>query len=340
MISLSNILRWWRQELLNLVPNWCAIAFLGGTSARVLKFDPKVEKISSSGKGTMAPIRLLRDGEPITPRTKRRHIVDVMLPDDLVLRRVIKAPKQARSKLHSLAALDLKRNTPFSDKTAVWALGRTNVQDKTLHITQYVSKSADLKALRRRLDEAGLSVRRFVSRETDGASIVLQDFTSTNSRHTRKWQLLNLFLLTASLGMALFWFLEPAIEARAKFRTLTPQLSTLRIETVDLRQRVDAVSAQRNEEDRLRTTLQLRPRLIEVIRSVTVALPDEAWVSTLSFTPNAMTLIGETSAAAVDIVLGLSRNRQFGNPRLSGPTTRTRDGREKFEIAATPGAQE
>ena len=97
--------------------------------------------------------------------------------------------------------------------------------------------------------------------------------------------------------------------------------------------------AERDEESRLLQELKQRPRLVETLREATVALPDEAWISTVTFRPNAVTLEGETSGAAVDLVLGLAEKRQFGNPRLSGATTRTATGKERFEIALDPRSE-
>ena len=93
---LSYFLRWWRQELAELIPDWISVAFFGGNSAKRLHFSEKSKEITHDSAHVTAPLSLLNDGAPITPRTKKHYVVDVVLPDNLALARRIDAPRQAR----------------------------------------------------------------------------------------------------------------------------------------------------------------------------------------------------------------------------------------------------
>ncbi len=336
MNLLGSFWHWWRGELASILPESLKVAFFGGSSALPAQFVPGLSRIRRTRKGYEIPGSLLDRNPPVVPKLKRQRRVDVALPENLILKRQVEAPGKARGKLAALARLDLKRNTPIPEDAAVWVLGSPKPNGQTVSVTQHVAKTSDLTSLRRSLGEIGLNVRNFVVPTSDGKPLPLPDVAMT-ARGARGWQRLNMVLALGAICTGAYLWLQPAIVAQSRLPVLEGNLHALRSETVALRRALDADAAQRSEAERLQAAMLLRPRLVESLRNVTVSLPDEAWLSAMSFTPETMTLSGETAGTASDLVLGLSQNRQFGNPRLSGPTTRTNAGREKFEIAATPG---
>lgn len=336
MNSVRIFWRWWCDELSSLTPGFIKVAFFGGSSARSARFAPGIAEVKRRRGCIEIPETLLGPTPPVIPKLKRPQRVDVVLPEQRVLKRQISAPKKARGKLADLARLDLKRNTPIPEDAASWALGGLKTEGQNLNATQYVAKKADMGVLRRSLSEVGLEVRRFVVSTPEGKLLPLAGDTSSASGG-RGWRRLNAALAFGVVCASTFVWLQPAIIAQARIAEQETKLRDLRRETVALRRELDAARAQFSEDERLKAALRLRPRLVESLRNVTVSLPDEAWLADMTFSPEAMTLSGETSGAASDLVLGLSENRQFGNPRLSGPTTRTNTGRERFEIAAKPG---
>jgi Tfp pilus assembly protein PilN len=295
--------------------------------------DGLAEVQRSSGRFEV-PAELLKPHPAVIPALKRVKMVDFILPESLVLKRRIEAPKKARAKLPALARLDLKRNTPIPEHEAIWTLGKERTEGQTVAAAQYVAKTADLNGMRRKLKDVGLVVRHFLIEEPDGSRLALDVEAAPAARG---WRRLNAILAAAVLALGGYSWIQPALTAEAEARVMEAELQTLRTETVALRRQLETVESQQADADRLRAALQNRPKLVETLRNVTVALPDHTWLSTIEFNATTMTLSGETSETAADLVLELSKNRQFGNPRLSGPTTRTNTGREKFEIATQPG---
>lgn len=94
--------------------------------------------------------------------------------------------------------------------------------------------------------------------------------------------------------------------------------------------------ARLNQIDSERTTflnaVAQHPRLVDALRHLTVALPDTVWVSDMVFTDAQITVNGQTSASAADLVLRLTQSNLPYVPALTGPVSRTNDGREQFGI--------
>ena len=329
--------QWWRAEIAFLVPSWFRIAFLGGSSATMLVFVDGIAQLRKRNGRLEAPLELTDDQVRTISGRRKPVLVDVVLPENALLKRPIEAPGKVRSKLHSLASLDFKRNTPIPEGAAVWALGGERSEGNRVFATQYVAKTGDLSALRRRLAELNLTVRRYLAETPGGAMVTLQDLSGEATPGAIVWRRLNAALALAAVVTCGYLWLQPAWQARVEMQTLDAELATLRAEAMAKRRELDDTKAQRGEENRLSDELRHRARLVETLHSVTVALPDEAWISSLTFNHKAIILSGETSGSAVDLILGLSADEKFGNPHLSGPTVRTSTDRERFEIAAQLG---
>ena len=76
----------------------------------------------------------------------------------------------------------------------------------------------------------------------------------------------------------------------------------------------------------------LKPRLIDGLRALTVALPDGVWISDLKFTPTEFVITGETSGSAADLVLQLTESNLDLVPSLQGAVSRTNIGSERFSL--------
>lgn len=323
------------SEVHALTPTWVRVAWLGEQSAKRLAFRENLSDFEVGRRVILAPLALATDSQAIIPKARKTALVDVVLPEALVLKRIVTAPVKAKRKMSSLAALDLKRNTPFPNGTIMSVLGQRSTAGDTVRVPQYVAKASDLAALRRRLNECGLKGRRFLI-EDEGKSYLLQDLSAEVAPGERLWKTINAVIASACIATGGYIWLKPAFDAKKALSEIETDLAELRTGTVAQRKRLDALRAQRDEENQLESDFANRPRLVETLRDVTVVVGDDTWLTAMQFSPTAITLSGETSGTAVDLVLKLSEKSQFTNPRVSGPTTRTSSGREKFEIAASP----
>lgn len=327
----ANAWRWWTGELKALLPSWFGTAFLGAVVSKPLVFRNGISQLLEKGGRIVAPVEMFDATPPVLAALRRQPCVDVLLPKDRLLARQIEAPAKAASKITSLAALDLKRNTPFPDNSVLWGMGPSKKADGIVRATQWVAKTADVAHLKRQLTEAGLRVR---SIGIEGEALILADYSANVSSGGRFWKWTNAGLVTGCLAVLGMLWLGPAWDARNHVSALHSDVAELRANTLSLRREVETLSADRETLDALQTEILQRPRLVETLRELTVSLPDQSWVASLSFQPTTVTFGGETQGAAVELILALSKSNFFEEPRQSGPTTRTGSGSERFEIAA------
>ena len=145
-----------------MLPSWLRVAYFGEGSARTLVFKEDVGEVAGRRRLT-APATLLEHDRPAVPRLKKTVLADVVLPSRLLLKRRIEAPAKASGKIDALAALDLRQNTPFPERAVVWALGRRKTTNDGVVAHQYVAKTSDIAAIRRRLGDVGVRIRRVLA---------------------------------------------------------------------------------------------------------------------------------------------------------------------------------
>ncbi|KNG93790.1 hypothetical protein ATO11_11490 [Pseudaestuariivita atlantica] len=277
--------------------------------------------------------KALLTGEGPQVRGRRMHrVIDLVVPPDLVLKRTVTAPATARGKLEELALLDLRRRTPFGPEDVHWTLDPPHVAGDTLTATQWVAKRADVAAWRERLEEAGYRLRKLVVEGASG-SRTIADFTRQIAPGAQRVIGLNLALALIAAGAATFGWLYPAWEAQRQATRIETEIARLRSDTLDLRKDVQALRAQDAERSAFWDAITDRPILVDTLRAVTDALPDEAWIDTLTYQPDRAVLTGETGGTAADLVLRLNARDRFDNTRLSGAVSRTSEGAERFQIS-------
>jgi len=204
-------------------------------------------------------------------------------------------------------------------------------------VNQYVVKRSDVLALSARLLRAGLRLTQ-IRIAGQGAS-VLADLSDGTASAGRRWRRFNAGLAVLAVMLAATLWLTPALSARKDLGLLETTVSSRRDEAVSLRSQVDVLREQKDAREQFLAGIVTRPRLSNVLRDLTVALPDTVWISDFVFSPKAVVVTGEIAGSAADLVLALSENRQFGNPRLTGPVSQTQEGRERFDLTLDLGGR-
>ncbi len=113
----------------------------------------------------------------------------------------------------------------------------------------------------------------------------------------------------------------------------TAELERVRISAVELQKELKKRRVSAEEQKALLDVTLGRPRLSETLRELTVALPDEVWISDLELNDSGLLVAGETAASAADLVIALARSRTFTDPHLSGPVSATASGGERFQLS-------
>lgn len=320
------------EEFSKLVPGWFSAMFLARPRLMSLEFHPNLDQIERRRGRILAPLALLEDAQtpPLPPSL--RAPVDAALPEAFFLKRRIAVPQAASRSLQQVAALDLARRTPFRADEVHWALSAPQAVASEVVATQWVAMREDIEALRGRLARIGLVLMR-AHVATDPGAGAIADLPGPVATRARTWRRLNALLgVSAAILAAALWLLPGWVAARALV-PVSEDLAARRAEALTLRREVEGLRALEAERAAFVDTVIHPPRLAEVLRDLSVAIPDEVWISEMGYRPSGVTVSGETSASAADLVLALSTRRGFANPRLNGPVARTATGGERFGIA-------
>lgn len=331
----SQVGAWVSVRLRALVPGWASAMFLGVPLAQRLRFEDGAERLRRRVGGLVAPTSFLTTDA--APRKDRRmRTVDAHVPAEMFLQRRITAPPGARGRLATVAELDLRQRTPFRPDEIFALLGPAEVEDGTVAATQWVAKRADVALWRTRLAAQGLRLRRVY---VAGVRLPgpIADFTAEIAGAGRHVRRLNGLLAATAAAAAVVGALYPAWNAAQQTAALDGQLSELRDQAIALRREVETLRAQEVERAAFLDLLFRRPLLVETLRELTVALPDDVWLANLEFRPERAVIVGEAQGSAADTVLLLSQRPQFGNPRISGTVARTASNAERFEITVDLG---
>ncbi|WP_159086868.1 PilN domain-containing protein [Loktanella sp. Alg231-35] len=259
-----------------------------------------------------------------------RRNVDVVLPQEILLERSIEIPPTAVSKHRAIAELNLLRRTPFNLSEVHWVLSG-DATSKSDVLCQWVAKRSDLSHYRNMLLSHGYRVRRFVVAGQKGQA-VLADFTSDVAPRAATWRRMNVLLLIGAIGAGLLLWLQPAWQAKIEADRQLAARDTLRSEAVALRTKIEALKGLDTARAAFIENVFERPKLVDALHQMTVALPDHVWVSDVEFVAEQILINGETSQSAAALVLELTDAGLPFEPALSGSVSRTAEGKERFGI--------
>ena len=302
--------------------------FLGSPRPHKLRFD-SVASIRRDGADYILPIGLLEG--PVKGLTRTRSVyVTLSLPERVFMERQLELPGLTATAAESAARLDLIRRTPFRPEEVYASLARSAGNASTFH--QYVIRRSDVTALAERIRELGFNVGE-VRLEGSPHLLPFADLSDQALPARRMWRWLNGTLAVALAGTLCWLWLNPGFAERDASQALATEVSALRERATELRREVDDLRADRAARDAFLGEIIGRPRLVEIIRNLTVALPDDTWVSDLVYNGSGVVVSGATTQSAAELVLELSKRRDIINPRLSGPVARLPSGEESFELA-------
>lgn len=310
----------WLSEL---IPDWLCALFWASPMAR------SVHAVSADPKEAEIHLAALSDGEAPGPGTQMIGNIDLHVPADHFFERVVSAPKSARSKLHALAELDLRHRTPFNPAEVHTQLGVSTTNGEQVQVQQWVVKRSDVSEWRRNLANRGMRLRRLY---VEGQSRPIADFSAdiATGGHALRW--INSLLVAGIVTCVLTGWMYPGWIAHEQSKALEAELVVLRAKALALRRDVDALRARDSERAVFLDTLFRRASLVDTLRELTVALPDEIWVEAITYSPERTTINGQIQGSAADLVLALGQRPAFINPRLSGRVSKTPADAERFEI--------
>ena len=326
----SQVLRWVSMHLAGVFPDWFKSMFFGEPAVVEARLDKNATKILRKNRQLIVPLSLLHKDSPEIPAVQSR-VVDIKLPKSFFLKRIVEAPITARKNLGKMVELDMVRRTPFRQDTVYWAIGGPSKSGNVLKVEQWIAKRTEIAQLHQRAEKLGLKIRRvFVDGVPLSGPVV--DLSASVIPNAKRWRILNGALAMCALLLGAAIWLFPAWQASVENKRLQAALDENRTQAIQLRQEVETLRSQEIERAKLLDIVYNRPRLSNVLRNLTVVLPDNVWITDLNFSPSQLVVSGEVSGSAAELVLALGQRNEFNNPRLSGPVSRAGNGAERFEL--------
>ncbi|WP_195818707.1 hypothetical protein [Roseobacter sp. MH60115] len=280
------------------------------------------------------PLALLT-GEAAPARAPTRRVTDAVVPGHLVLTRRVSLPRKAARRMHQIGALDLLQKTPFQMHEIRWAIGPVRRDKEQIHVTQVIALQSDLTTWRARMQTANHPLRRLYA-TVDGQDVLIADYSKELRGSGRFWPALNAAGAFVAGLCALYLWALAGLQANEKLATLTLEITRLQAEALRLREEVDRLQADQDQQQGLLTGITTAPRLLDALTAATAALPDQVWVSQYVFDPGGTRMFVQVDGSAVDLLYTLADQGHLPNALMQGEVDRTPSGAEEFWLRHDP----
>ena len=350
-------LRWWRAELVSLLPGFFKRAKRDGRTVLLLDVTPShVAAVRcSNGKRT----ELARVQRPVASERRESEaksaaakgfaalegVIDpavtpilIRVPRNELLTRTVKLPAAASENLRQVIGFEMNRYTPFAEEDVYFDYrALTPPQgDPRLHLQLSIVRRALIDPVLAELPAWNLSVGGAVLRpELGGDGMLLRLAPAAAAK--RGGQVLRKFLWAANAAMLAAVLLIPFLQQEKAIAALEERVAAAKAEAEaadGLYRRLDQMRAQRSF---LIDKKRNAPAVVTMLAEISAALPDTTWVQQLEVKSDKVFIRG-TSEKASELIRvieesALFRRATFDAPVTRNPTTGDEHFRLVFEIA-------
>jgi general secretion pathway protein L len=328
---LAEIALWWVGQMRSLAPGLLA-APSHQPDALIIAID------AAAGDDITGMILLRREGRetglqrldlnrPLPANLPQRLATGLRLPRGAVLSREVVLPLAAARDLPNVLGFEMDRLTPFAADEVYWGVSgvRPDRARAKLRLTLSIVPRAQAEALRSALAQCSLAPS-FI--ETGAGRIEL----ATPHAQPGQWRRWALPALCGVLALAClitpFLRQQAALDQAAQaIAAATPDAraaQALRQQLATAAQGQAAIAQARHAGDAL-----------QVLATLTAALPDDTWLSDLTLKAGDLTFDGQ-SADAAQLIGVLSAVPGLRSPSFTAPVTRSTDGKaDLFSLHAT-----
>jgi len=350
----TDFLRWWRAELLMLLPE--RLRELSREKGRVVlmlsdSLAPVRLFVEASGSSSNLLAEFSEPGEtdarPLLQSLVRRPEISKLLgrgefgsclrlPSRLALCRTINLPLAAESNLSEIVGFELDRYTPFRADQVYYTqrvLGRDPVAQRlSIEVTVVPKPVVDATlALARDLDWAPDRID--VAEPSPGVSHSNNLLNPARSAMRRRGVRTTYGLAISAAILAVTALAIPLIASHREAASMTEEVATFKNEAAAAERLRKEVAALRDGEGFLVTQKKRSRTISELLAQITHLLPDDTWLTDLLIAASDVELTG-VSAAASRLVGILEQSGQFRDTNFRSPvTTDPASGRERFSIA-------
>jgi general secretion pathway protein L len=338
---LAEFFTWWRQHLLELVPE--ALSRRAGPEFNALVIDSTTSDLVTLRRrrsGVETRVAQLRLDEPgltslraaLSARAAGEAVL-LRVPGSYVLERPVALPLAAERDVERVLAYDMERLTPFSVDEVFWAAAveardrtRSRLQLRLTFIPRaYVQATIDTLA-----DCAGRP--NYIEADTpSGPRVIrLQHEASSGGIARLSGRAAAAVLAGLAATVVISPFLRQSLDleaSQAQLNALAPRIgevNTLRDRIAGAGAGGDAVA---NETKRLGD-------MMEALAAITEILPDDSYLTEFTMRERKITLAGQASSAP-KLISALSADPRIRNPAFTAPVTRNENNRnDVFAIRA------
>jgi len=332
--------RWWREGLLGWLPLTIRRKLAG--SQRQLIIEPDTNGLALFRQERDEREEVTRQPWESLSRETLRKLVRTERPTAIVLRmlanraltRVVTLPIAAAGNLRQVLGYDMDRLTPFSAQQLYYdtLILERQPEQRRIRVELSALPRAEVDATLEAL--AGLGVTPDIVDVGGGRKgINLLPVEKRPRRGVWPRRLRN-SLVVVSLSLMLAAALLPLWQQRTLVIRLQKQVDILQRDSsqvLDLREQLEkAVESSRF----LLQKKQSRPPVIDLLRELTVLLPDNTWLERLQINGDALQLIGQSSSASALVGL-IDESKLLGGVAFTSPVTNDRrTGKERFVLSA------
>lgn len=343
VVMTREFLRWWRDELLSLVPPRLAQLVLeprlraevSASEVCIYRHDRKLllDRVLLLGpvRTPLAPA----EGSAVAAAQGR---CDVLLEPDLVLESPLTLPLEAERELRRVLTFSMDRYTPFTADEVYfdYRVQHRDMANRKIDVLLYVVPRKAVDSIVSRLAQVGLeSVAVDVAAPEAGGQgrlglNLLPARTPAVSAHTAH---LNIALAVLAGLLLLSLLLVPLWNRHQSLAALEEELRLMGPQ-VQASERAQAeVQAQLAWMQQIQQRKALLPPVLDILLELTRLVPDESWASQVEIRDGRVKLSGEAQAAS-SLMQTLTVSGYFADPRFEAPLTQNpKSERERFAIS-------
>jgi general secretion pathway protein L len=338
----GRALQWWLGELAGLSDDAARRLRIGSRNAITLEAGERywllrrgqrplgqIDRAAPEPETSAALARLVAAGHGRAPLT-------VEIPHERILTKRITLPAMAQRELGRILHFEIARHFPFPAERVHFrhrVIGSGGADRGTIEVEIAAVARAAVDEICQALAEAGLRPSRVCLAGGRGAPPLFLALAGLR-RSTAMLTRLERALVLSLAALAILAAASPVVSDRVHIAAAERQLAALRPQAQAM---LDQRERQRRAAAALAGPLRLaaaRPPLVAVLDALTKAVPDGAWLQSLSLTGREIVVDGLSPSAAA-VALALENGHAFANLVFRAPITRDpQTGLEHFQLGA------
>jgi len=343
---LSELTRWWLEQMRGLVPASLRSAGRAGHRTLTVKSDgadqPMVELILQTRRGgTMLgrhalTLPSLREAVSRLPARLRRSAT-LQVSHDLVVGREVILPMAAERDLRNLIGFEMDRLTPFSAEEVLWTChvqARDPARDR-LTVQLSLVPIASIKEILAALIGAGIILERIESASAPDARCVIP---LTAGSSCAAWEpRAARFAMAGCVALAMAAAVVPFVMQSLTAMTLESRAEAVRGSVAEADRLRKAIVRGVAGADAIEAARDQAGALLQALAVLTRALPDDSYLVSLDLHQRSLAVSGR-SAGAARLIGAMAADPAIRNPAFTAPVLRDEtSGGEMFSIRAEMG---